>query len=72
MNDKFNKKYSNVLNEDQKNLIKEYFASENNSSIIIKEIDEIIFDEKLRNKLSNSGKKYIDGKGIERLLKKIL
>mgnify|MGYP001297913522 CR=1 FL=1 len=33
---------------------------------------EIIFDEKLRNKLSNSGKKYIDGKGIERLLKKIL
>lgn len=34
MNDKFNKKYSNVLNEDQKSLIKEYFASEDNSSII--------------------------------------
>jgi len=34
MNDKFNKKYSNILNEDQKNLIKEYFASEDNSSII--------------------------------------
>lgn len=34
MNEKFNKKYNNVLNEDQKSLIKEYFASEDNSSII--------------------------------------
>ena len=56
----------------KRNGLKVINIKKNSSSIIIKEIDEIIFNEKLRNKLSNIGKKYIDGKGIERLLKKIL
>lgn len=56
----------------KKNGLRVINIKKTDSKNIIKKIDEIIFNQKLRIKLSNNGKKYIDGKGIERMLKKIL